>query len=164
MLIIVCGLPGSGKSTLARALAKRLRAAYISSDLTRRKMFKEPAYSEAEKEAVYNAMAGRAEDAVRSGMDAVVDATFYLKKERERYAEIARNAAAPAFTIVCKLDEEEAKRRLGRRYKDGPSDADYQVYLKLKDRFEPVEGPHLEVDTSMPKEEMLKRTMDYLGR
>jgi len=164
MLIIVCGLPGSGKSSLARALAKSLRAAYISSDITRKKMFKQPSYSEQEKVAVYAGMAARAEDAIRSGRDTIVDATFYLRNERERFAGIAKNASTPVFTIVCRLDERNTERRLGRRRKGGPSDADYEVYLKLKERFEPVEGPHLEVDSSLPKAEILKRVIGYLGR
>ncbi|MFZ5501496.1 MAG: AAA family ATPase, partial [Candidatus Micrarchaeota archaeon] len=125
---------------------------------------REPKYTEGEKMAVYSGMAGMAEDAVRSGRDAVVDATFYLKSERERYAEIARNAATRFFIIVCRLDEDEARKRLGRRYRGGPSDADYEVYLKVRDSFEPVEGPHLEIDTSLPKPEMLERVMGYLGR
>lgn len=164
MLIIVCGLPGSGKSTLARALAKRLRATHISSDITRKRMFKEPAYTEEEKAAVYREMAAKAEDTIRSGKDAIVDATFYLRKERERFAGIARNASTPVHTVVCMLDEEETRKRLGRRTAESASDADYGIYLKVRGRFEPVDGPHLEVDTSLPKEKMVRQVMEYLGR
>ena len=164
MLIIVCGLPGSGKSTLAKALSRKLKADYISSDVTRKKMFKEPAYTEKEKAAVYDEMAGKAEDSVRSGRNAIVDATFYVKKQRERFAAIARNANAKVSIIVCRLDEKGAEKRLKGRWMGGPSDADYSVYLKLKERFEPVDGPHLELDTSLPKEEIIKHAMEYLGR
>ena len=164
MLIIVCGLPGSGKSTLARPLSRKLRAEYISSDITRKKMFKKPTYSEEEKAAVYESMAGLAEDSLRSGKNMIVDATFYIRKERKRFATIARNANTQVFIIVCKLDDENAKKRLQGRWMGGPSDADYDVYLKLKEKFEPVGGAHLELDTSLPKDEMMKHVMEYLGR
>lgn len=164
MLIIVCGLPGSGKSTLARALSKELKAGYISSDITRKKMFKEPTYSEDEKAAVYDEMAGWAENSLRSGKNTIVDATFYVRKQRKRFGDIARNAGTQVYVIVCSLDEKDAETRLKGRWMGGPSDADYSVYLKLKEKFEPVEGAHLELNTSLPKDEIIKHAMEYLRR
>ena len=163
MLIIVCGLPGSGKSTLARALAKKISAVDISSDIIRKRMFSRPAYTEEEKTIVYAEMARQAEAELKKGSRVIVDATFYLKKERERFSAIAAGAGTASSLIVCRLTEEETKRRLGGRKKGGPSDADFAVFLKMKDRFEPVDKPHLEIDTSLPKKEMLERVMSYLG-
>ncbi|MFH0737885.1 MAG: ATP-binding protein [Candidatus Micrarchaeota archaeon] len=163
MLIIVCGLPGSGKSTLARSLAKKISALDISSDIIRKRMFSQPTYSEGEKATVYAEMASRAEAGLRGGRHVIVDATFYLKKERERFSAIASGAGTASALIVCKLTDKETEKRLGGRKKGGASDADFAVYLKMKGRFEPVDGPHLEIDTSLPKKEMLDRVRAYLG-
>lgn len=163
MLIIVCGLPGTGKTTLAAALAEKLGAGHISSDVTRKRMFSRPTYSEDEKEAVYKRMAEEAANALSEGRDAIADATFYRASERARFRRIAESAGTKAFVIVCYLPEAEVKRRLvGRR--GGPSDADFGVYLKVRETFEPVAGSHLEADMSVPLEGNVKRAMEFVGR
>lgn len=163
MLIIICGLPGSGKSTIARALAKNLGADYINSDIIRKRMFRKPTYTKKEKEAVYREMAAKTENSLRSGNNAVVDATFYLSSTRDMFLDIARNASTRAFIILCKLGKKETIKRLNRRTMESISDADYNVYLKLKSEFEPIKEPHLEVDGSRPKEELVKQIIGYVG-
>jgi predicted kinase len=157
MLIIVCGLPGSGKTTLARALTRRFSAVHISSDIVRKRMFGMPKYSPEEKAAVYSEMERLARVALSSGKSAVVvDATFHKKEERGRFAELASRSGARAWVILCTLPEEEVRRRLSRRKEGGPSDADFSVYLKLKEAFEPIEGAHLRLDSALPMKERLR--------
>jgi predicted kinase len=163
MLIIVCGLPGSGKSTLAKSLADKVSVDYISSDIVRKRMFEKPSYTEEEKEEVYAEMARQASASVSAGRHALVDATFYLKRERERFRSIARENGTEAHVILCTLDQGKVERRMNERKMGGPSDADFKVYLKMKDRFEPIDGPHLEIDTSLPKREIAARVMAFLG-
>ncbi|HSB46701.1 MAG TPA: ATP-binding protein [Candidatus Bilamarchaeum sp.] len=163
MLIIICGLPGSGKSTLARALARKTGAMHLSSDRIRREMFPRPGYSEEEKQAVYGELMRRTEDALRGGRSAVVDATFYRKRQREDFTLIAERAGAKWRLILCTIEEGEAKKRLSRRRPGNVSDADYAVYLKLKGAFERIEGEHLELDTMLPLRERIRRVTEYLG-
>ncbi len=115
MLIIVCGLPGSGKSTLARALAKRMGAIHLSSDIVRKALFPRPAYSEEEKERVYAEMALMCGKALSEGKHVVADATFYRRAQRERLESAAAAAGAKTRYILCTLPQVEARRRLGRR-------------------------------------------------
>jgi predicted kinase len=163
MLIIVCGLPGSGKSTLARALSKRRGAVHLSSDLIRKRLFPRPSYSEEEKSMVYQEMAETCRKALSGGRDVVADATFYRESARERFLSLARETGARSIVILCSLREGEVRRRLGRRVRGGPSDADFGVYMKMKAAFEPIRGEHLEVDTALPLRKRLAIVDAYLG-
>ncbi len=163
MLIIVCGLPGSGKSTLARALARRMGAAVISSDVVRKRLFPRPAYSEEEKKMVYDEMARLCGAALAKGRYVVADATFYRRGERERFAAIAEREGTAARFILCTLPQEETERRLRRRRKGGPSDADFAIYLKLKAGFDEMEGGHLELDSRLPMRKRLEMCRKFIG-
>jgi len=164
MLIIVCGLPGSGKTTIAEALSKKLGGCYLSSDIIRKEMKGLPSYDEDEKRGVYKQMAFRTLQLFRGGEETIVlDATFYKRE----YIEMAKNAAQKAGSvlriIVCKLDEAETKKRLDAR-KAGPSDADYQIYLKVKSEAEGIGEDHLELDSSKPLDKCLQDIVAYIER
>jgi hypothetical protein len=163
MLIIICGLPGSGKTTLARALSNKLKAVHISSDIVRKRMFTRPGYGEEEKRAVYGEMEAEASGALGEGKTVVVDATFYQGALRERFMKIAENNGRKAALVLCVLAEEEVRRRLGRRKEGGPSDADFAIYLKMKESFEPIAGEHLVVESSHPLRRRIERIRKYIG-
>ncbi|MFN7991360.1 MAG: AAA family ATPase [Candidatus Micrarchaeia archaeon] len=163
MLIIICGLPGSGKTSLARALANKTGAAHISSDLVRKGLFPKPAYTEEEKLAVYARMEDLCREAIGSGKDAVVDATFYRESIREGFLRIAREGGTRSFVILCELPEAETEKRLGRRRRGGPSDADFGVYLRMKKGFEPIKGTHLRIDSMAPMRRRLEAVKAFVG-
>ena len=162
MLIIVCGLPGSGKTTLARALSRRLKAVLLSSDAIRKGLFPKPSYSDEEKRAVYDEMALRAGRELASGKDVIADATFYKAWQREAFLSLAAEKGARSAMILCTLEEEHARVRLGRRRPGGMSDADFGTYMKLKAEFEPIREGHLVIDTHTPLRERVEKTLSYL--
>jgi predicted kinase len=164
MLIIICGLPGSGKSTLAKSLSKRLSAVHVSSDITRKSMYPKPTYSEDEKASVYASMVDEAKELLRQGRDVIADATFYRASERARFISIAGEAGTEAHVIMTVLAEEEIRKRLSRRKKGGPSDADFSVYFKVKGLFEPLEGRHLAVDSALRERDKVRMVLDFIGR
>ena len=164
MLIIICGLPGSGKTTLAKALCKALPALHVSSDLMRKRLFPKPAYSEAEKARVYSAMMLEAERALRAGKDVVADATFQRAARREEFLALAREMGVRAHVLMTVLNEEEIRRRLGRRRKGGPSDADFAVYQRMRADFEAPDGEYLVVDSMLPEQDKLRLALEFVGR
>ncbi len=164
MLIIICGLPGSGKSSLAKKLKRKLSAVYLNSDVIRKQIFSPPTYTEEEKRQVYMEMVNQTEKLLNGKRNVIVDATFYTKRYRGMMVEAARDAGTRHYIIRCTLPEELIISRLKERGKGrSMSDADYDVYLKLKGRFEPIEGRYLELDCSLPATEQMTKVMDFIG-
>ncbi len=165
MLIIICGLPGSGKSSLSRRLKRILPAIHLNTDKVRKEVFPNPKYTEQEKKMVYDEIVNQTEKQLLKKRNVIVDATFYSKKYRQRVINVARDTKTKYYVIKCILSEEMIKKRLEMRGKRGTgvSDADYEIYLKVKEKFESIEEKHLEVDCSLEGEEQVKKAMDYLG-
>ncbi|HID73198.1 TPA: adenylyl-sulfate kinase [Candidatus Micrarchaeota archaeon] len=165
MLIMVCGLPGTGKSHLSRELAKRLGAEYLNSDSIRNRTLEERTYSEEEKARIYSLMGEEASRLLKEGKDVIVDATFYLGRYRRMMKEAADGAGTRFFAILCVLGEDELRKRFEKRKGEkSESEADFDVYLKVKEIFEPMELERIELDMSLPEEEMLGRVLAYVGR
>lgn len=161
MLVIVCGLPGSGKSSFSRKLARQLPAVHLNSDVIRKELFPNPNYTQEEKEKVYHEMAKQAEDLLRKGENVILDATFYRREYRDQMRGVAKNAGKKSHTMLCSLGERETEGRLKHR-KSNVSDADYEVYLKLKEQFEPIKGKHLVVDSSLPLSVIVRHAIKFI--
>ncbi|MFH1393918.1 MAG: ATP-binding protein [Candidatus Micrarchaeota archaeon] len=165
MLIMVCGLPGTGKSFLSRELAERLGAEYLNSDSIRNRILQERTYSEEEKSGIYLTIAKEASGLLKEGRDVIVDATFYLARYRKMIRDAAGREGTGFFAILCVLSEDELRKRIDKRKNEkSESEADFEVYLKVKGIFEPMELEHLELDMALPKEEMLEKVLKYVGR
>jgi len=163
MLIMVCGLPGTGKSFISKELAKRLDAEYLNSDSMRMKILSKRTYSEEEKAKIYSMMAEEAGRFLKEGKNVIVDATFYLRKHRQMMRKVAGKEGSSFFAIECTLAEDKIKQRLEKRKTEkSESEADYEVYLKVKEIFEPLEQEHLAVDMSSA-EDALGKVLDYMG-
>lgn len=165
MLIIICGLPGSGKSSLARKLKAKLPAAYLNSDIVRKQIFRKPQYTPEEKKRVYDEIVNLAEKMLLKKKNVIVDATFYTRKYRQLMVRTARDAGSKYCILLCTLPEEMTKARLERREKSerAVSDANYGIYLKLKEKFEPIEGDFLEIDCSLPMRKQVETAAGYIG-
>lgn len=155
MLIIVCGLPGTGKTTLARALAERFSAVHISSDLIRKEMMARPTYNPDEKARVYEELVERVASLLAGGDSVVADATFYRRSLRGRLVEAADRAGTKAHFVLCTLDEADVMDRMSAGGERGGSDADFSIYLRIKDEFEPLKAKHAVVDCGLPLEEQV---------
>ena len=163
MLVMICGLPGTGKSTLAKAVAEKIDAVYLNSDSIRLGMLEEREYTEEEKKQVYEAMFEKSGEELKKGKNVVLDATFYKKELREDAKETADEAGTKIFIIECVTHEDLLKERILKRKKEETeSEADFEVYKKVKMQFEPIEGEHLAVDTSMELERQIELVLAYL--
>lgn len=161
MVIIVFGLPGSGKSYFASRLAMHLEAAYVNSDELRMQMLSERNYSEAEKNRVYDAMLKRMTEALASKKPIVLDATFYKKSIRRRFEQAAAAHQESIIYIEVTAPEDIIRDRLQipRAY----SEADYNVYLKIKRSAEPLSRKHLVlVSTNNNIVSMLHEALHYI--
>lgn len=161
MLIIVSGLPGSGKSYFASRLARYLGAEYISSDQTRKAMDAMGRYRFEDKLNVYEEMSKKTSELLKQGKGVVVDATFYRHEMRNIFMTLCKLLHQPVFFIEIRADEDVIRDRLSRPRED--SEADYAVYLKLKDEYEDPSDSHLVLQsTNENAEAMLKKALAYL--
>jgi adenylylsulfate kinase len=117
--IWITGPPGSGKSAVARGVAAALAAEgtavkVLELDEIREVVTPEPAYTDAEREIVYRALAYMAKLVTEAGMPVLIDATAH----RRAWRELARRLI-PAFAevqLVCPIEscrERERSRRGG---------------------------------------------------
>lgn len=140
VLLIVFGLPGSGKSFFALQLAHLLKAKYINSDIVRMGALVKRTYSENEKRIVYNNMMSKMLIFLRRNENVVLDATFYKDEIRSAFLNKAEGKAKILF-IEVKADESLIRERLTKPRSD--SEADFEVYKKIKKQWEPLQNDHL---------------------
>lgn len=149
-LIVVCGEPGVGKSRVADLLSRRTGAHILRTDEIRKDLFgPEPEYTTEESQATYDEMFDRARNLLKDGDSVILDATFMLQKGRERANRLAQKHTNPYWFDIVRVtaDEDTVRKRLRKR-EDDASDADFTIYQSIRDRFEPIELPHTEIDNS----------------
>jgi hypothetical protein len=157
MLVLITGLPGTGKSTVANRLAKRINARVLRTDEIRKRLFAKPKYTEEEKEIVYKTLFLIAENLLRARRNVVIDGTFYKRSLRRQIYRTAALRRSKLIIVECIASEEAIARRMKRREKRRIrlSDADFEVYKKIKREYEPIISEHIVLDTTRPLNETL---------
>ncbi len=165
MLVLVCGLPATGKSTVSRNIATKLKATILSTDIIRKKLFSKPTYSSEEKRLIYKTMLLVAEYLLRSDRNVVLDGTFYKRSLRQKVYNVSKKTGSRLAIVECRATNNNIKRRMGRRSKrkNDPSDADYEVYKKIRGEFEPISRKHLVLDTSKSKQKNIEEISRHLN-
>jgi predicted kinase len=160
-LIVVFGLPGTGKTTFAKALAAHLNWPHFNTDVIRSELGKRQEYDEPTKAWVYAQLLERTATELEKGRGVVLDGTFYTEDLREACRNLAAHYKRPLRWIQVSASEDVIRERVS-----GPrpySEADFQVYQKIRDRFEPMKEPALKLSSdAMQLPEMVVRAMKYL--
>jgi len=112
-LVIMHGMSGSGKSTIARSLAQALGAVSLRSDVERKRLHGLGAqarsgsgldaglYAPSENERTYARLADHARALLAARYPVIVDAAFLKRAQRNRFAELARDAGANFAIASC---------------------------------------------------------------
>lgn len=162
-LYVVCGVPGSGKSTAASYLSEQTGAAVLRTDVVRKQIVEEPAYTAEEHERTYDALFDRARDTIRE-QSVVLDATFCRRSRRDRAEAIARKSGADVTFVRVTCDPSVRDRRIRDRT-DDPSDADVRTAHEIAEAFESFERPCVVIDNSGTIESMQQGLrVNVLGR
>ena len=169
---IVCGLAASGKSTLAAALAARVGATLLSSDVLRKELVglaatdRAPAsaYAPAVNERTYAALGRQARERIDVGGHVVVDATFRLGADRQMFADAL---GAEPLWIECQAPVAVRARRAAARsdQPDTVSDAGAAVAIAQESEWQPLDAPpgrHLEIETDREPAAALATVRDGL--
>jgi uncharacterized protein len=179
ILVVMMGLVGSGKTTISEALAGRLAAVHISSDVTRKQLAGIPETEHRFDEAgkgiyspefnirTYESLYTNAKCALMNGDSVILDAAFLRNGERQKAVQIAEEAGADCLVVECRLTPELTHQRLQQRLNEvSASDGRWEIYQKQKGWFEPVQEAapdrYLLIDTSVPVEENIKRILDRI--
>ena len=170
-LILVGGLPGSGKSTIAAAMAERIGADCVASDVLRKELAgAEPGerltaavgagvYNTGMTDLTYRELLVRAERQLRGGRSVVLDATFGRGADRRQAAALALAVGGVLVAAECRCPVKVARQRLASRKRPGytgPSDAGWDVYRAMRRTFAPWPGA-VRVDTTKPVERCLAK-------
>ena len=159
---MITGLPGTGKTTFARALAEKLEVRHLNTDMIRDAMGKRGQYDEATKADIYRELFKQAEAELQARRSVIVDGTFYQRSLRADFEEMGKRLEAPVFWIEIKAAEEVIEERV--REKRAYSEADFEVYLKIKAQYEPLESPHLILRSDeLEIAEMVEHAVTYLN-
>jgi aminoglycoside phosphotransferase family enzyme/predicted kinase len=171
-VVVVMGLSGSGKSLLAGALAHRIGAVLLSTDIVRKELSGEKpgrgrpvavdsgAYAPESRAQVYGEMARQAEEYLSEGRAVVLDGTYLEAAQRAPLLSLSRRASVPLLVVECKAQEDVVRRRQEGRASEPwtASEATWEVYLAQRERFEPPDdvppAQRLTLDTTvgLPKE------------
>ncbi len=169
VLFVISGLPGTGKSFLARRLAERLPAVIVESDFVRKTLTEgQPTYAGAESARVHRVAHALIARLLRSGRRVIFDATTIAEWQREKLDHLAAQARCPIVIVQTTAPETVVRARLAQRaHPRDPhdlSDADWNVYRRMKTNLEPVRRPHLVVDTSGDLEAILAKILRLVRR
>jgi aminoglycoside phosphotransferase family enzyme/predicted kinase len=175
-VIAVAGLSGTGKTSIARAVACELGWRVVSSDAVRHKLFddeKKPSaygkgrYDKESNRRTYRKMIAKGIEFLEKDNGVILDATFSRFADREMLRQQAAQIGADFCLIECCLEDEIVRHRLEVRTqkKDGLSDANWDIYKRQKENFEPieiVEGAHLIINTDQKLTHNRRQIADWL--
>lgn len=162
VLVLVCGLPGSGKSYFADQLSKKMKAEHFNTDVLRKELFPlQRTYSEKEKQIVYDTLLSKTSSSLNERKSVIVDATFYKNELRVPFYNLAQTKKVPIYIFYITADESLIQARTSVLRSD--SEADYSVYLKLKELFEPITTPYATlISTQNNIDDLLTTALIYL--
>jgi predicted kinase len=169
MIVLMAGLPGTGKSTLARALAERLSGTVLSKDEIRHALFsgRDVEYTTQQDDFVMEVMLQAAQRILRKHPDRYVfldGRTFSRKYQIERVIGAASELRQGWKILECECTHETARARLESQAIAGEHPAGnrtFDLYLEIKERFEPITQPKLLIDTDQPLENCVEVALRF---
>jgi len=151
-LIAVSGLPGTGKSYFCRKLVERLPFIILESDALRKELFPQPSYSSEESARLFRALHLLIERLLKRGISLILDATNLSEGFRERLYNIADRLGVRLILVRVEAPPEVVYGRLKARQQEASpqnkSDADWDVYQRMRATAEQMHRNHYAVDTS----------------
>ena len=151
-LVVVSGLPGTGKSYFCRKLAEKIDLVILESDSLRRQLFVAPLYSKEESTQLFRACHGLVEELLRRGISVALDATNLEEHNREQLYHIADQSGARLIIVRMEAPPEVVQQRLERRSRredqSDHSEADWNVYSKMKPMVDKIGRNHFAVDST----------------
>ncbi len=113
-LHIICSVPCSGKSTLAKKLEGEHPALRLTPDEWMDRIVGD-GHNEEKREVVEKIQSEIAEQALRLGIDVILESGFWSRKERDDLRHMAKSIGAITKVYYCEVPREELLKRLAVR-------------------------------------------------
>lgn len=160
MIILMAGLPASGKSTLCRELALRLDGTVLDKDKIRAALFSPPEieYSNGQDDFCIKIILETAAYVLGRNPSQFVfidGRPFSRTYQIDQVLEVATGLKQEWRILECVCSEETARKRLAEQStgsKHPAKNRDYELYMRVKNRFEEIRLPKLIIDTDQPLE------------
>ena len=152
VLVAVSGLPGTGKSYVSQRLLERVPLAFLETDALRKALHPSPTYSAQESARLFRLTHELIEELLGEGIPVLLDATSLMESHREHLYNIADRRGVKLVLVLVEAPpkvvlERLAERKRGKQRLDR-SDADWEVYQRLRPSVEPIRRNHYTVDTT----------------
>jgi predicted kinase len=166
MIVVMAGLPGTGKSTLARGLAEALGGVVLDKDALRADLFGNfVEYSTEQDDFVQELMMRTVEYLLARHPELLVfldGRTFSRTYQIKSVIDTAERLGTLWRIIECVCAERVAKKRIEHARRHPAKNRTVELYLKIRDSFEPIRYSKLVVDTSSGMDRALAEAQVYL--
>lgn len=166
-VVIMAGLPGTGKSTLAQSLAAKTGGVVLDKDRVRAALFPEPwiEYSQRQDDFCVEILlqtAGYLLGVPETPPCLFIDGrVFTYRYQMERIVNWVKQAGCQVKIIHTVCSDDAARGRLSAGGHPARN-RNYELYLKLKPRFEPIEFEKLTVNTEETLDQTVTQCLQYL--
>ena len=168
VLVAVSGLPGTGKSFFSQRLVERLPLAVLESDALRKALAPSPLHTTEESARLFRAIHELIDLLLEYCVPVLLDATNLLESHREHLYHIAGQRSAKVILVRVEAPPGMVRQRLEERtggsQRQDHSDADWEVYQRLRPSQEPIRRNHLVVDTSQDIQPAVERVTRVANR
>jgi predicted kinase len=166
--VVLAGLPGTGKSTLARVVSARLGGTVLDKDRVREALFPGAMteYTREQDDLCVRAMleaAAYITGKLRTAFIFVDGRTFSNHDQIDEVVQAAERAGARWRILHVTCSDAVAEERLSHRDPDNPAkNRDVALYRRVKEGFEAIVYPKLDVDTTEGVDGVVDGVCKYL--
>ncbi|PKB68652.1 MAG: hypothetical protein BZY82_00285 [SAR202 cluster bacterium Io17-Chloro-G3] len=168
VLVITSGLPGTGKSYLSRQLSELVPLAIVESDDIRKRLFHSPTYSPVESRYLFQQIHKVLKALLTRGISVFLDATNLREADRRKLYTIADIQYSKLILLHLKAPANLVRDRLNKRNLDpnrkDHSDANWNVYLRMRGQVDSIRRQHYTIDTSNDITNVVIRIADEIQK